>query len=215
VRRVVLATIWRWTWIGTVNWPVSLSRIGSIGCGPGWGGLTDEEYFWQPVRGCWTVSRRGASLAPASLGAGEFTWDFGEAQDLEPVTTIAWRLAHLIVGFAGTNGTYFGGPPASMMSFSYAGTAREALVSSMTLMTCGPAVSAAWAMPGLPGRKARRCHQSSPLRRGSSCIRVWRSFITVPRSACCVTSICGTVPSNAIGRPGQRTPAHAAGDRIR
>ena len=44
-------------------------------------GLTDDEYFWQPVPVCWTVSRRGASSAPMSLGAGEFTWDFGEPQD--------------------------------------------------------------------------------------------------------------------------------------
>jgi hypothetical protein len=90
-------------------------------------GLTDEEYFWQPVPGCWTVSRRGASSAPASLGAGQFTWDYGNPQDPEPVTTIAWRLAHLIVGFAGMNGTHFGGPPVTVTSFSYAGTATEAL----------------------------------------------------------------------------------------
>ena len=31
-------------------------------------GLTDEEYFWQPVPGCWTLSRRGESTAPMSLG---------------------------------------------------------------------------------------------------------------------------------------------------
>jgi hypothetical protein len=94
---------------------------------PRLGGLTDEEYFWQPVPGCWTVSRRGASSAPASFGAGPFTWDFGEPQDPEPVTTIAGRLAHLTVGFAEMNGTHFGGPPATMTSFSYAGTATEAL----------------------------------------------------------------------------------------
>jgi hypothetical protein len=27
-------------------------------------GLTDDEYFWQPVPGCWTLSRRGQSTAP-------------------------------------------------------------------------------------------------------------------------------------------------------
>ena len=40
------------------------------------------------------------------------------------MTTIAWRLAHLIVGLAGMNGTHFGGPPVTMTSFRYAGTAR-------------------------------------------------------------------------------------------
>ncbi|HYS39528.1 MAG TPA: hypothetical protein VEO01_28255 [Pseudonocardiaceae bacterium] len=39
-------------------------------------GLTDDEYFWQPVPGCWTLSRRGASSAAVSLGAGEFTMDY-------------------------------------------------------------------------------------------------------------------------------------------
>lgn len=91
-------------------------------------GLTDDEYFWQPVPDCWTISRRGESLAPISWGAGEFTMDFGEpAHDPAPVTTIPWRLAHLIVGFAETNGTHFGGPPATVSTFRYAATAKEAL----------------------------------------------------------------------------------------
>jgi DinB superfamily len=90
-------------------------------------GLTDDEYFWQPVSDCWTISRRGASPAPISLGAGEFTMDFGQQNGPEPVTTIAWRLAHLIVGLAETNGTHFGGPPADVATFEFAGTANEAL----------------------------------------------------------------------------------------
>jgi DinB superfamily len=95
---------------------------------PRLGGLTEDEYFWQPVPDCWTISRRGASSAPMSFGVGEFTMDFGEPlHDREPVTTIAWRLAHLIVGFAETNGSHFGGPPAQVATFGYAGTAKEAL----------------------------------------------------------------------------------------
>lgn len=54
--------------------------------------------------------------------------DFGEPpHDREPVTTIAWRLAHLIVGFAETNGTHFGGQPAHVSTFCFAGTAKKAL----------------------------------------------------------------------------------------
>jgi hypothetical protein len=91
-------------------------------------GLTDDEYYWMPVSDCWTISRRGASSAPMSLGTAEFTMDFGEPpHDREPVTTIAWRLAHLIVGFAETNGTHFGGPAEHVSTYSYAGTAQEAL----------------------------------------------------------------------------------------
>jgi hypothetical protein len=91
-------------------------------------GLTDDDYFWQPVPDCWTISRRGTSSAPISWGAGDFTMDFGEpSHDREPVTTIAWRLAHLIVGFAETNGTHFGTEPTGPATFRYAGTADEAL----------------------------------------------------------------------------------------
>lgn len=39
-------------------------------------GLTDEEYFWEPVAGCWSVRRRGMSTAPIAVGAGEFTFEF-------------------------------------------------------------------------------------------------------------------------------------------
>ena len=46
-------------------------------------GLTDDEYFWQPVPGCWTLSRRGESKAPLSLGAGEYTMDY--AANLEVI----------------------------------------------------------------------------------------------------------------------------------
>ena len=92
-------------------------------------GLSDEEYFWQPVPGCWTINRRGESAAPISYGSGEFTWDYGPAsEDSEPMTTIAWRLGHLIESLASMNGTYFGGPQVSVETFDYPGTAKEALL---------------------------------------------------------------------------------------
>ena len=92
-------------------------------------GLTDAEYFWQPVPGCWTISRRGESTAPISVGAGEFTMDYAmPPNDPEPVTTIAWRLAHIIVGvFASRIATHFGGPPADWPTWEYAPTAEQAL----------------------------------------------------------------------------------------
>jgi len=92
-------------------------------------GLTDDEYFWAPVPGCWTISRRGESAAPISVGAGEFTMDYGmPPPDPEPVTTIAWRLAHIIIGVFGSRvASHFGGPAVDYESFVYAGTAEEAL----------------------------------------------------------------------------------------
>jgi hypothetical protein len=43
------------------------------------------------------------------------------------VTTIAWRLAHLIVVFASANATHFGRAPAHESTFCYPGTGQEAL----------------------------------------------------------------------------------------
>jgi hypothetical protein len=50
-------------------------------------GLTDAEYFWEPVPGCWTVRRDGS---------GAWVADYAEPDpDPAPFTTIAWRLTHL------------------------------------------------------------------------------------------------------------------------
>ena len=48
-----------------------------------------------------------------------------------PVTTIAWRLAHVIVGvFGERNHSHFDGPEISYPTFAYAGTADEALTAA-------------------------------------------------------------------------------------
>jgi hypothetical protein len=51
-------------------------------------GLTDDEYFWEPAPGCWTVRRRADGTWIAD-------WPLPRP-DPEPFTTIAWRLWHLI-----------------------------------------------------------------------------------------------------------------------
>ena len=79
-------------------------------------GLTDAEYFWQPVPGCWTVHPDGS-----------IDFAYPEPQPA-PFTTIAWRMAHVIVGvLAMRNHTHFGGPPADYQSWQYATDARTAL----------------------------------------------------------------------------------------
>lgn len=91
-------------------------------------GLTDDEYFWQPVPGCWTLTRRAESTAPMPLGAGEFTMDYAPPpHDREPVTTIAWRLAHLIAVFGPPTAAHFDRPRANSHIFDYSGTAEAAL----------------------------------------------------------------------------------------
>jgi hypothetical protein len=65
-------------------------------------GLTDEEYFWEPVDGAWSV-RPGADGVLTVDGFGQ------EPPDPPPVTTIAWRLVHIAVGtFYTRASTFFG-----------------------------------------------------------------------------------------------------------
>ncbi|GAT70854.1 serine/arginine repetitive matrix protein 1 [Planomonospora sphaerica] len=92
-------------------------------------GLSDDEYLWEPVPGCWNVRPRDPADPDRGVGAGEFVIDYAWPEpDPAPVTTIAWRLGHLIVGVLGVrNAAHFGGPPTDYQGFAYAGTAGEAL----------------------------------------------------------------------------------------
>ena len=51
-------------------------------------GLTDDEFFWEPVPRCWTVRRRED---------GRWAADYPEPPhpDPAPFTTIGWRLVHV------------------------------------------------------------------------------------------------------------------------
>lgn len=64
-------------------------------------GLTDGEYLWEPAPGAWSIRRRGESAAARPLGTGDWLLDWGGRPDPAPVTTIAWRLGHLISMFHG------------------------------------------------------------------------------------------------------------------
>jgi DinB superfamily len=57
-------------------------------------GLTDEEYFREPVPGCWSLRRRAESTAPRQIGRGAWVLEEGRV-DPPPFTTIAWRLCHI------------------------------------------------------------------------------------------------------------------------
>jgi hypothetical protein len=91
-------------------------------------GLTDEEYFWEPVDGCWTV-RPGED--------GRFTLDGPRTDaDAPPVTTIAWRMLHIGIGcFAIRTNAFFGSAPDDAAMFDprliptdLPGTADDAVV---------------------------------------------------------------------------------------
>ena len=92
-------------------------------------GLTDDEYFWEPVPGMWSIRRRGTSTAAESLGGGEYTLDYADPEpEPAPATTIAWLMGHLIVGVLGLRAaSHFGGPAMGWETFHFAGSAEEAL----------------------------------------------------------------------------------------
>jgi hypothetical protein len=92
-------------------------------------GLTDEEYLWEPAPGCWSLRPRGTSTAPVQAGSGDLVLEFAYPEpEPVPFTTIAWRLAHVVVGVLGArNAAHFGRAPVDYDSFRYAPTAAEAL----------------------------------------------------------------------------------------
>ena len=92
-------------------------------------GLTDEQYLWEPTPGAWSVRPRAEATTAMAAGAGDLVIDFAYPEpDPPPVTTIAWRLGHIIVGVLAMRvAGHFGGPPVDYGSHHYAPTAREAL----------------------------------------------------------------------------------------
>ena len=72
--------------------------------------LTDEQYLWEPVAGCWSLRPRDDATTPDAAGAGAVVMDFDvRPPDPPPLTTIAWRMAHLSVGVFGARASnHFG-----------------------------------------------------------------------------------------------------------
>ena len=92
-------------------------------------GLTDEEYYWEPVPGCWSVRPRGETASPAPIGSGPWQRDDAPGNpEPAPVTTVAWRMAHMTVEVLSMRtASHFGGTPAHYETWQHAGTADEAL----------------------------------------------------------------------------------------
>ncbi|PPK67988.1 DinB family protein [Actinokineospora auranticolor] len=81
-------------------------------------GLDDHEYLWEPVPDMWSVRPSGSGYA--------IDWDPNPPTP-PPVTTIAWRLGHLVGVFAYRAANHFDGPPFDPNTHPYSGTAEGAL----------------------------------------------------------------------------------------
>ncbi|MDY7106687.1 MAG: DinB family protein [Actinomycetota bacterium] len=92
-------------------------------------GLGDDEYRWEPVPGCWGIRPRAEATTAMAAGAGDLVIDFELPEpDPVPVTTIAWRIGHLLVGvFGERNANHFAGPPVSYADIVWPSTAGAAL----------------------------------------------------------------------------------------
>ncbi len=80
-------------------------------------GLTDDEYFWEPVPGCWTVT----------ADANGWTASNDPEADPAPVTTIAWRLWHLWDCFESYSERAFGTRDSGMPYDRFVGSPIEAV----------------------------------------------------------------------------------------
>jgi hypothetical protein len=90
-------------------------------------GLVDEEYFFEPVPGCWSVRRR-ADAHGMAWGAGEWVCeDRWLPPDPVPFTTIAWRLVHLSAWTEVYRNWTFGDATADLRQFEVPGSAASAV----------------------------------------------------------------------------------------
>lgn len=92
-------------------------------------GLTDDEYLWEPVPGCWNLRPRTEASTPMAAGAGDTVADFVVPEPCPaPVTTIAWRMGHVAVGVFGVRASaHFGDGSVSYQSTDWPLTAAGGL----------------------------------------------------------------------------------------
>jgi hypothetical protein len=68
-----------------------------------WLDLTDDEFFWEPAPGSWSVRQRADCATPHPFGEGQWVVDFDRdiaatadrKMVVEPLTTIAWLMWHV------------------------------------------------------------------------------------------------------------------------
>lgn len=87
-------------------------------------GITDDEFGWEPHGGMWSIRPEASVITADAYGPGEHLLDFDRATgpfDPGPLTTISWRVGHLVSAFAGRWEWTFGGrrtEPRDLVDFS-------------------------------------------------------------------------------------------------
>lgn len=80
-------------------------------------GLTDDEYFWEPVPGCWTVTGDDEGWTATN----------DHEADPAPFTTIAWRLWHIFDCVESYSDRAFGTRATGLPWDRFVGSAIEAV----------------------------------------------------------------------------------------
>lgn len=92
------------------------------------GGLSDAEYRWEPAPGCWGVRRRADAITLHPVGAGEWVLDYTRAEiEPAPLTTLAWRLCHIVIGQRMRHDYTFGSRSLGRDALTLPGSADEAV----------------------------------------------------------------------------------------
>jgi hypothetical protein len=91
--------------------------------------LTDDEYLWEPVAGCWSIRPADTTTSAPLWGTGPFRMEQAAGSPSPaPVTTVAWRLGHMIVEVLGERVySHFAGDQIALDTFAFAGTAQGSL----------------------------------------------------------------------------------------
>ena len=89
-------------------------------------GLSDDEYFWEPVAHCWSVRRPEQIRSGNPVGGGDWLIDQERPEpDPPPLTTIAWRMNHLAVGLTMRTDYTTGSRAMQWQDYHPAGTAED------------------------------------------------------------------------------------------
>ena len=86
-------------------------------------GIDNTEFTWEPHPRMWTIRPRATATTKDAFGPGAFVLDADHTVDPftgGPLTTIAWRVGHLLSMYAGRSEWTFGArstPPSELVEF--------------------------------------------------------------------------------------------------